>query len=179
MQNKLNIPYYSQFSDVKDKYWQSRACGALCLKSILNFYEKENLNSDEFIKLAESKKAYGENGWIHQGLVNVAKGFGIDLVRKEFKSESPENQKKILKEGIEEIKKSLQENKPVLVSVVKKFSEKDKFHMVVLTGFESENELLTGFYYNDTDYRNDEGKDLFVDIETFKTYWRKLAIFVG
>ena len=60
--------------------------------------------------------------------------------------------------------------------------------MVVLIGFETDEDPnpsdglggeVKGFYYNDTDYQNEgEGKDLFVDIETFKTYWRRLAIFV-
>jgi len=188
MIKKLDVPYYSQHQDVKDEYWKPRACGALCLKSVLDFLKttkKEqpsffgSFTADEFIKLAGSKNAYGESGWVHQGLIDIAKDFGIVLIRKEFKSENLESQEKLLKEGIEQIKNSLKENKPVLVSVVKKFSEKDKFHMVVLTGFESEGKSLKGFYYNDTDYHNEaEGKDLFVDIEIFKDYWRKLAIFV-
>jgi len=53
--------------------------------------------------------------------------------------------------------------------------------MVVLTGFEiDESGEVKGFYYNDTDYNKEqEGKNLFVDVETFKKFWRKLAIFVS
>lgn len=179
MQKKLDVPYYSQYTDVKDEYWKPRACGVLCLKSVLNFFSKENLVPDEFIKLAVEKNAYGKNGWIHQGLVDVAKDFGVVLKRKEFRSENKKEQKRLFKEGIREIKNSLKKDKPVLVSVVKRFSETDKFHMVVLTGFKASFGMLKGFYYNDTDYQNaGEGKDIFVDISTFKKYWRRLAIFV-
>ncbi|MDD2935033.1 MAG: C39 family peptidase [Candidatus Pacebacteria bacterium] len=188
MQKKLDIPYYSQYTDVKDEYWKPRACGVLCLKSVLDFLETTknerslesgSLSADEFIKLAVDKSAYGKNGWIHQGLVDVAKDFGVVLKRKEFRSENKKEQKRLLIEGIKEIKNSLKNDKLVLVSVVKRFSEADKFHMIVLTGFKTSFGVLKGFYYNDTDYQNaGEGKDIFVDIGTFKKYWRRLAIFV-
>lgn len=179
MQKKLDVPYYSQYTDVKDEYWKPRACGVLCLKSVLNFNGKENLAPDEFIKIAVEKNAYGKSGWIHQGLVDIAKDFSVVLKRKEFRSENKKEQKRLLKEGIKELKNSLKNNKPVLVSAVKRFSETDKFHMVVLTGYKTSFGMLKGFYYNDTDYENAEkGKDIFVNIDTFKKYWRRLAIFV-
>jgi hypothetical protein len=65
-----------------------------------------------------------------------------------------------------------------MVSAIKKWSEENKYHMIVLVGFEKEAEEIKGFYYNDSDYKDEEGKDLFVDIDTFKKYWRKMAIFV-
>ncbi len=38
-QMKLEVPYYSQHRDIKDEYWQSRACGLVCLKMVLDFYQ--------------------------------------------------------------------------------------------------------------------------------------------
>ena len=179
MIKKINVPYYSQYTDVKDEYWKPRACGVLCLKSVLNLFNQKDLTPDEFIKYAVEKNAYGKNGWIHQGLVDVAKDFDVVLKRKEFRSENKKEQKRLSKEGVREIKNSLKKDKPVLVSVVKRFSETDRFHMVVLTGFKTNFGMLKGFYYNDTDYQNaEEGKDVFVDIVTFRKYWRRLAIFV-
>ncbi len=205
MKKILNIPYYSQYRDIKDEYWKSRACGAICLKMVLDYLQPENkklwelpVTVEEFMKLANEKGAYGKNGWIHQGLISVARDFGVKLERKEFKSKvkkdsnlenvsckssiKNENADYIkLDEEIKEVIFSLKKNNPVIVSVVKRFKEEKKFHMVVLTGFEiDESGEVKGFYYNDTDYNKEqEGKNLFVDVETFKKFWRKLAIFVS
>ncbi|MBU3925789.1 hypothetical protein KJ763_01315, partial [Patescibacteria group bacterium] len=68
---------------------------------------------------------------------------------------------------------------PVIVSTAKSFSEINKFHHVLLTGFEVKNGSPWGFYYHDPDSLNEEsGKHNFVPINTFKNYWRKLAIYV-
>jgi len=192
MKKILNVPYYSQYRDVKDEYWKPRACGAICLKMVLDFLKQPqslSMNVEEFVKLANERGAYGEGGWVHQGLVDTAKEFGVKMKRREFKKNpkirtnavflSEENIAK-LKEGIKEILLSLKNKKPVLVSAIKRWEEKEKFHMVVLTGFEvDEGGEVKGFYYNDTDYQSEkEGKDLFVGIEIFKKYWRRLVIFV-
>jgi len=171
----LDVPYYSQHRDIKDEYWKTRACGILCLKSVLDYSNVKTGDIDDFIKLGQDKNAYGESGWIHQGLIDIAGDFGLNMERKEFLNE--------LNEGIEKIIFSLKNDKPVLVSAIKRWKEKDKFHMVVLGGFEASAEQtpnggIKGFYYNDSDYKDDTGKGLFVDIEIFKKYWRKLAIFV-
>ncbi len=187
MKKILDIPYYSQHEDVKDEYWKPRACGAVCLKMVLDFLKPDEISVNDFVLLANEKGAYCEHGWVHQGLIDIAKEFGVELERKEFKPlrrlhEYNEviQEKDLLDQGISEIIESINNNKPVIVSAIKKWSEEKKFHMVVLTGFEmDEDGELKGFYYNDTDYQNEsEGKDLFVDIETFKTCWRRLAIFV-
>ena len=174
MKKILDIPYYSQYRDVKDEYWKPRACGILCLKMILDFLKIKINGTDDFIQNANEKKAYGENGWIHQGLIDIAKDFDVEMKRKEYKNDENDD----LEKGIEKIINSIEDDKPVLVSAIKKFSEKNKFHMVLLVGFEIENNELKGFYYNDPDYENNEGKNLFVDIEIFKKYWRRLVIFV-
>ena len=100
------------------------------------------------------------------------------LERKEFKSKDKIKSEKLLEQGIEEMVSSLKENKPILISAIKRWSEEKKFHMMVLTGFEEEDGRIKGFYYNDPDTENGEGQNLFVDIGTFKRYWRRLAIFV-
>ena len=150
MIKKLDIPYYSQYDDVKDEHWKPRACGAVCLKMVLDFMKPSETSVSDFVLSANERGAFGEYGWIHQELINVAKNFGVSLERKEFKS------------------------------------EEKKFHTVVLTGFKEDEQELKGFYYNDPDYEGEDpnpsggqgGENLFVDINTFKKYWRRLAIFV-
>lgn len=175
MKKILNVPYISQYRDIQDKDWQRRGCGVVCLKTVLDFYGVAIPKLDDFIKLALERKAFGENGWRHDRLVEIADSFGLKADRKEFKFENA-----LAEKGIVEIAKFLKQGQPVIVSVAKKFKYPDKFHQVVLTGFENdENGKIKGFYYNDSDYQNEnDGKNIFVPIQTFKKYWRKLAIFI-
>lgn len=175
----MKIPYYSQYDDVKDRHWKPRACGAVCLKMALDSIKPSNVSVNDFVLLANAQGAYGEYGWVHQGLIDVAKNFGVKFKREEFRSKDKSDEEKLFKKGIDKIISSLEEEKPVLISTIKRWSEEKKFHMVVLTGFEKdERGELKGFYYNDPDYRNGKGEHLFVDIKIFKKYWRRLAIFV-
>lgn len=168
----LNVPYRSQHLDVEDKDWQSRSCGILCLKMAMDFYYKDDKEIMELIKIGISKGGHSSSGWKHDVLVQMAKDAGLSSFRKEYKEDEGK--------GVEDIFNFLKNGNPVLVSVVKNFSERDKFHMVLLTGFEDENNKIKGFYYHDPDsIDREEGKHKFVPIETFKKYWRKMAIYVN
>ena len=192
-QMKLNVPYYSQHTDVKDEFWQKRACGIVCLKMVLDFYGVRTLEPDDFIKSAVEKNAFRKSGWRHNKLVEIATDFGLKADRKEFKFANPNNlicggststgcEHCLLTErGVDYLAGFLTQRRLVIVSVVKKFKYLEKFHQVVLTGFEvGANERLEGFYYNDPDYQNEkEGKNLFVPLDIFQKYWRGLAIFIS
>jgi len=176
---KLNIPYYSQKIDVKDMEWKDRACGIVCLKMVMDFYKKDTPSLNELIKTGVDMGAYGSSGWIHQGLVDIATQFNLTIYRKEFKSNNSEEAQELLDEGIDEITESLEGNNPVLVSAVKKFKYPDKFHMIVLVGFEGDSQNPEGFYYHDPDAESvEEGKNLFVPMKIFQKYWRRMAIFI-
>jgi len=169
---KLDVPYYSQHEDIKDERWQKRACGVVCLKMVLDFHLKtlgrptsKGLSLDEFLEKALEKQAYHQtNGWIHDKLLEIARDFGMEAFRKENMEDE------------EELKDFLEKGNPVIVSVkAKKFSPEfeGKFHQIVLVGYDEK-----GFFYNDSDYQNDGGKDIFVDLKTFQKYWRKMALFI-
>lgn len=174
---KLKIPYYSQKIDVKNDEWKNRACGIVCLSMVLDFFDKNTLSLDELIELGVESGAYGKSGWIHKGLIDIADKFGVVLESREFKLS--DNVETLREEGIKQITKALKEGTPVLVSVVKQFKYSDKFHMVVLVGFDGSEENLKGFYYHDPDADSaEEGENLFVPIETFRKQWRRMAIFI-
>ena len=180
MRKILIVPYYSQKINVSDPYWKERACGVLCLKMVLDFLGTKTPALDEFIQLGVSAGAYGEWGWTHTGLVSVAMSLGVVMERKEFRSQDPVEAEKLLNEGINELVSSLEKEKPVLISAIKKWIETKKFHMVVLVGFEMDEGVLKGFYYHDPDaYTEGEGENQFVPIETFKKHWRRMAIFTN
>ncbi len=178
MRKILSVPYYSQKIDVSDSHWQERACGILSLKMVLDFLGTKTPSSDEFIKDGVSAGAYGEWGWTHIGLVSVASSFGVTMKRKEFRSKNSHEAEKLLNKGINQLVLSVEKEKPVLISAIKKWVETKKFHMMVLVGFEMDEGVLKGFYYHDPDaYTPPEGKNQFVPIETFKKHWRRMAIF--
>lgn len=191
----LDIPYYSQHLDVQDESWRSRSCGILCLKMAMDFYSlKSGLeisSADDLINeglyIEGNVPAYG---WAHNHLVLLARNHGFMAYPQEFRSNKIDYVNKIEEmsgyeeiltgKGIEKIISSLENKCPVIVSIFKNFKEMDKFHMVLLTGFEDEGDEIKGFYYHDPDSMDrEEGKHKFVPTSTFKKYWRKMAIYVN
>ncbi|MFA6340721.1 MAG: C39 family peptidase [Candidatus Paceibacterota bacterium] len=170
---KLNVPYYSQFIDVSDRYWMPRACLITCLKMVLNYYGKaEDVSIDDLIKKGQDIGGYGKSGWFHDSIVALAKDLGLEVHREE---------KIDTEEGLLHIKGSIDKNDPVIVSIVKDILGQKKFHTVVITGYEEKDGKISGFYFHDpestSDERNREAK--FVDTDIFKSEWRRMAIFFG
>ncbi len=168
---KLDVPYYSQFLDVEDRYWMPRACGIVALKMVLDFHRKDIPPIMELIEICSKAGGYGKSGWFHDALVSLAKSFGLESYRKE---------KMDADGGTEEIVSSIRNGKPVLISAVKYILGQTKFHMVAVTGFEEKDGVLTGIYYHDPEATDiEKGKHIFVGIDTFKREWRKMAIFIS
>ena len=175
----LDIPYYSQYLDVDDPQWKARSCGIVCLKMVMDYYKPDNRKIIDLVNEGVAKGGYCQYGWIHNVLVKMANERGLMASRKEYKSQDDKERKKLERAAIKEITSCLKDNQPVIVSAVRNFSETDKFHLVVLTGFEKKGRGIGGFYYNDPDSQSrEEGKNKFVPIDVFKKHWRKMAIYV-
>src|SRR3989344_2190699 len=92
----FGAPYYSQWLDVKNPDWQRRACGIAALKMAMDFLENvrssslrhptSKLDLDDLIKKGVALGAYKPDiGWVHDGLVLLAKEFGFkNSFRKEW-----------------------------------------------------------------------------------------------
>jgi uncharacterized protein YvpB len=186
----LKVPYYSQKLDVSNNDWKNKACGITSLKMLLDFFSvKQAPSIDELIKELEFVGERIREGVTHETIVILLRNHGINAYRQEFKSheinikngkvESNRYEKKLIDSGINKIVENLINELPVIISAVKKFKEKDKPHLVLIIGFEKDENSVKGFYYNDPDSNIvDGGKNLFVDLKTFKEHWRKMAIFV-
>ncbi|MBI5078007.1 MAG: C39 family peptidase [Candidatus Yonathbacteria bacterium] len=175
---KILVPYYSQYLDVSDELWQPRACGVACLKMLLESRGGQTPSLDEMIVQGCAIGAHGEWGWKHDGLVALAKQYGVKLSRNEWRKSETMSPDELNEEGIEFLISQIRAGNAVIVSAIKKFQEADKFHMMVLTGFEEKNGSVAGFYYHDSDTtRRGEGENLFVPLDIFRSKWRKMAIF--
>ncbi len=166
----LTVPFYSQYMDIHDPHWMVRGCGLTCLKMSLDYFGAKTPDLDEMIKKAVAMGAYGDSGWYHDGLITVAKEYGIDAWRKEDMDTA---------HGMKEMHDILAQGGLVLVSVVQRLLGRHKFHQVLLVGYreDAKNGFL-GFYYHDpasTD--REQGKALYVEADVFKVYWRNKAIF--
>ncbi|OIO31035.1 hypothetical protein AUJ77_00855 [Candidatus Nomurabacteria bacterium CG1_02_43_90] len=177
---KLAIPYYSQFFDVTDALWQPRACGVSCLKMLIEARGLKTPSLDMMIADGIILGAYSENGWLHEGLIALGKKYGAELSRKEFRKKDAdvETAERLNKEGVEFIVQTLEEGNPIIVSVIKNFEVRDKFHMVVIVGMKKEVGEVQGFYYHDPDHKvREEAENLFVPIDIFRANWRRMVIF--
>lgn len=149
-----------------------RACGMTCLKMVLDFHGKETPSILEMCQTGEKDGGYGKHGWFHDYFLKVAKEHDLEAERGEKIGEIM---------GLQKIHDELKAGYPIIVSTTKHILGQQKFHMVVLTGYEEdEDSSIVGFYFNEPEslYR-EEGKDVFVDIESFKYGWRRMAIFIS
>ena len=148
-----------------------------CLKMVLDFYlpaqagGKQTPPLLEMYQTGEKEGGYSKSGWYHEYFLKVARGYGLNAERGEKIGEIM---------GLERIHDEIKAGYPVIVSTTKHILGQTKFHMVVLTGYEeNEENKITGFYFNEPESLSiEQGEDLFVDIKTFLNDWRKMAIFI-
>lgn len=177
---KLPVPYYSQFIDVDDSFWMLRACGATCLKMVAEYHGKKVPGIVDLCLEAKERGGYDmHNGWVHDYIIKKAEELGL-------KAHRTERTEPI----IDEIITSLDAGNPVIVSVEKRVLEQTRFHMIVIVGYEKneESEMTTSyqlqptscFYYHEPESTDKErGQYRSCDTETFKEYWRGKAIFIS
>ncbi len=178
---KLIVPYYSQYLDVTDTVWQPRACGVACLKMLLDASGVETPPLDEMIKDGLALGANSPNGWLHDGLIALGAKYKGELFRKEFRKKDADSEAsaRLNSEGIDVILGELEAGRPVIVSAIKNFEIRNKFHMVIVVGAEMEEGIVKGFYYHDPDsYTKTKGAYQFVLMGIFSTAWRRMAIFI-
>ncbi len=191
---KLDVPYYSQKKDIVLPTWRDRACGITALKMVLEFCARKKHATaipqiDTLIKEGEKIGAYTPPfGWSHEGLVRIAHNHGFPAHKEEwrsqvfdtFTSEMKKNSHEyaLAEMGVQKIFSFVKEGNPTIVSIAR--PPRADSHMVVLTGVEEDKKTLNGFYYHDPEAVDKEkGKHIFVDIDTFKREWRKMAIFIN
>ena len=150
----LPIPFYTQkvnnykeegFKSEEDaKYWETSGCGIASVRMIIDGFRIKSKKSKcmrqgEMIYLGLEKGAYCDIGWIHSGLVEIAKEY--DVIGITHRNSS-----------IDCIEKDILDNKPCMISASPRFdndgSQPKGGHLVVALGIRYEEEKLQGFIIN-------------------------------
>lgn len=161
---KLNVPYFSQFIDVQDPFWNIRSCGAACLKMVTEFHGKQTPSLIELCEEAKEKGGYDiNNGWVHEYLVKKINELGL-IARCEEGLQSADT-----------LIEDLNNGNPVIVSVEKKVLEQARFHMIVLVGYE-DGEFI---YHEPESTVKKKGLERKCSEKVFMNYWRGKAIFIS
>ena len=177
----LNIPFFSQLDDSVPEEHKRSVCALACTKMILN--SRGSILA--FEDLYTESQAVGHKecaGWTHETIIRLLRNHKVLAYRQEFLAHSIDliigvgqvapHTEDFVEKGITKIKKSIDENNPVIVSVKANFSNNKEDHMVLVVGYENDTLITLDPILN-------SGQNpLKVSIEEFKKFWKKFAIFV-
>jgi hypothetical protein len=105
---------------------------------------------------------------------------GVLAIRKEFRGKTDEETESLAEQAFRDFIDGLEGGKLIIISTIRNWKEKDKFHQVLLVGFEGTNDAPLGWYVHDPDAESEaEGAYQYISHESFKHGFRGLAIFVG
>lgn len=156
------MPFFSQFADISDSSWQKIGCGIASLAMIIEYYEPGEITVDGLLRQGIDAGAYLQNaGWIHQGLINLSKQYGLSGHTKDLSGSSNADALKALVKATEE--------SPVIASVHYTFEPTNPIpHLVVIRGVKGDT-----VYYNDPAEPGGNGS---ISAEKFLKAWKKRYI---
>lgn len=175
---KNSVPYFSQRSADVPHEWRPRSCGVVALRMALAGTASGTPPSTaELIEEGLAAGAYiPGTGWKHVGLVKLAKRYGAEAYRKEFKSKVAGSMfgGLLLRIGMLELKQAVRRGTVPIVSLA--VPESSDTHLVPLTGFTKQ-----GFLYHEpaADGEGESGAYREVAFGDFKRRWRRLVIFIS
>lgn len=159
-----NVPFYSQFKDIKSPTWQKVGCGITSLAMIINYYKPESVIVNDLLAKGIKEGAYDYGaGWIYKGLIDISEDYNLS-----GKSYDVSGLSKA--EALTKFKKYLNDG-PVIVSIHYKFDPKSTIpHLVVIDGIDGDT-----IYYNDPASLSGQKK---ISIADFQKGWKKKFIVV-
>lgn len=159
-----DVPFYSQFVDIKDSEWKKIGCGIASLAMLIEFYKPEMVEINTLLKEGIAAGAYLDGaGWTHKGLSLLAIKYGLKSTTHDL---SGLNSDAAFAQFEEYLK-----NGPVIASVHYKFDINSSIpHLAVINGIEGDN-----IYYNDPAEKSAGNK---ISIEDFIKVWKKRFIVV-
>lgn len=195
MKLDLPVPYYSQKEEEVMLKYGRKGCVLTALRMVLAYYGRV-INFEQLCDKANQIGAYTEEqGWIHSGLVTIARDFGLKGFRINFSQlndQDLDNVGPILanegssSEEIKEFKKNfyfakeqgrlavidqfLEEKIPVIASMEKSYSNTLATHAVVIKGLEDDKYILNDPW--------DFGQNYSIEKSKFDEGWTKRAIII-
>jgi predicted double-glycine peptidase len=156
------LPFYSQFADITSPTWQKVACGIASVAMIIDHYSDEPVVPNTLLQNGIKAGAYIESaGWSHQGLINLAKPYGLD-----GKSHSLAHLS--MTDAFAELSRVVS-GEPVMTSVHYTFDPENPIpHLVVVTGVDD-----AGVHYSDP---AESSGNRTLSTEKFKSAWKKRYI---
>lgn len=176
-QVKLNVPYHSQFLEVEDYFWNIRSCGGTCIKMCLDYYHQFDNKIDN-----SSSILFIMNDAFNNGGYDAQHGFVHNFAVEYFKNHGLESNRLEGLESFDIIKDNLDNGNPVIVSIIKRTLEQEKFHLILIVGYEydeSSNAVLNVIYHEPESTDPSRGAYRVCDTDTFLKSWRGKAIFVS
>src|SRR5690606_8315578 len=132
---------------------------------------------------------YTEHGWDHKSLALLSHNHGVPAYAEEFrsvhvdltsKSFSPsEFEIELEQYGIQKLIEHLRKGRTAIASIRPGLSSGKSIHTILLIGFEEKDGELKGFFFHDPDAPEAPRNDQFIALPDFRSYWRKMAIFIG
>ena len=160
MEPKLSL--YSQYLDVEDEAWRSRACGIVALKILFDYWGVgKDVSIDELIKRGLSSDGYIEGvGWKHASLAELGEEFGLSGKNFDWYADDPDVAFKKLEEHLKKY--------PVICSVYKDLKPGDSGHLVVVYEFDG-----TNVFYLDPEAKTRDDIKRSAPLDLFLEGWKR------
>lgn len=158
-----DVPFYSQFADIKAPKWQKVGCGVVSLAMVIDYYNLNTVSVNTLLNQGIADGAYSSAGWTYKGLISLGKKYGLDGDSYDFATLSQKN-------AFSKFKSYLDDG-PVIVSVHYKFDPKSTIpHLVVINGIKGD-----VIYYNDPAAKNGSKT---ISVSDFLKGWKKRFIVI-
>lgn len=157
----IPVSYLSQLYDLTDPYWTNRACGGICLVMAARAFgaDTEDDLASYFYKAEKNGFFTKSNGWLHQGLVEMAKAMNLESYRSEG--------------GIsDDLALLINDGALVVLSVTKTLFGVKRAHLVLCTGVAlSDNGEVRGAYIYDPELLYPPKQPRFVSVDFLSADW--------
>jgi len=163
----LKLSPLSQYLDLSDPDWQTRACGIMALKMVLESLDYPTPSAKKMIIEGLKQGAYLAGiGWKHDGLADLAKFYGAKAKNYDWANLN-------LREAETELFKYLGHT-PILASIFRQFNPNNTGgHLIVLIGLEN-NQII----YADPEIKDHNKIICSIKKEKFLQGWKRRVIVV-
>ena len=166
---KIDLPVSNQFDKSHDQDWAHRIC-AVCSVWMLLKHHKPDFNRPvmDLVRDCIAKEGYVQNiGWKHSAIVDLAANHGLSLTYASKFFYTPKEKET----GLGIIRRNLQANQPVIVSMFHHLNPAKSGHMVVVSGMQEFAGNPIGFHITDPD-ASFRGHQYFLTKQEFVDGWR-------